>query len=592
MISKIIIQNIKGFDDKELSVNLLPNKANVLVAPNGFGKSTISTAFRSLRPSKLVLNKDDCHKKDETLRPLLQIEANINGRAGIYIANNTSNNISSHFNIYVINNRLSVKTSGRNTGTYTSVSGHMSIDEIELVTTIPENKNVRYLFTECKNKFGVNKRIIPNLTDLFSNDAFLVQIPEIYDSLDKFTTVGRKNILTTILSEINRLSGNADRIRDQLDNSWLDVLNQESYFQNIKIVLKQQRIYPISTDWDAFFVFWQLQLIYNSDRNEFKKACKRAQYNIKKKNIKEGLEILNNSQWKKPNVIESDGKLKIMYPHANELSNGQRDIVTLFPLLEIISINTDKPIILIIDEVFDYLDDANLIVAQYYVSQLIEKIKKNRGLIYPIFFTHLNPRFFQNIILNKMNIVMLEDISAVPNPHLKRLIIHRNEATIKEDVAKYLMHYHSGEISGKRTEFRTLSLKESWGDGTIFLQYLIDETNKYLADNLIYDPYAVCLSFRIRIEKLIYDKLIGNDVKQEFLDTHETVKKLEFAENHLGELSEVYYIFRILYNDPAHLHDVNQDKAVVYKLNNKIIKGVIAKMFNYDNNPLSIDSIH
>lgn len=32
--------------------------------------------------------------------------------------------------------------------------------------------------------------------------------------------------------------------------------------------------------------------------------------------------------------------------------------------------------ILIIDEVFDYLDDGNLIAVQFYVSQLIEKFKK------------------------------------------------------------------------------------------------------------------------------------------------------------------------------------------------------------------------
>jgi hypothetical protein len=38
----------------------------------------------------------------------------------------------------------------------------------------------------------------------------------------------------------------------------------------------------------------------------------------------------------------------------------------------------DKKYILIIDEVFDYLDDANTMAAQYYLSQIV---KKNQGNI-------------------------------------------------------------------------------------------------------------------------------------------------------------------------------------------------------------------
>ena len=45
-IKKVIIDNIKGIGHLELTQPLLPNRPNVLVAPNGFGKSSLSIAFQ------------------------------------------------------------------------------------------------------------------------------------------------------------------------------------------------------------------------------------------------------------------------------------------------------------------------------------------------------------------------------------------------------------------------------------------------------------------------------------------------------------------------------------------------------------------
>lgn len=36
--------------------------------------------------------------------------------------------------------------------------------------------------------------------------------------------------------------------------------------------------------------------------------------------------------------------------------------------------------ILIIDEVFDYLDDANLMAVQYYITQMIKEFKDKKGI--------------------------------------------------------------------------------------------------------------------------------------------------------------------------------------------------------------------
>ena len=63
MINKIRIENIKGFgtQGKDLNVNLDSNKINLCVAPNGFGKSSLATAFESLKRTRLEITEDNKH---------------------------------------------------------------------------------------------------------------------------------------------------------------------------------------------------------------------------------------------------------------------------------------------------------------------------------------------------------------------------------------------------------------------------------------------------------------------------------------------------------------------------------------------------
>jgi len=53
-IKEIELTNIKGIQNKLFSLNLIPNKPNIFVAPNGFGKSSIGIGFNSLKPKKIA----------------------------------------------------------------------------------------------------------------------------------------------------------------------------------------------------------------------------------------------------------------------------------------------------------------------------------------------------------------------------------------------------------------------------------------------------------------------------------------------------------------------------------------------------------
>lgn len=50
IITNISIKNIKGFGDpiRSIDLELKSNRVNIVYAPNGTGKSSIATAFKSL----------------------------------------------------------------------------------------------------------------------------------------------------------------------------------------------------------------------------------------------------------------------------------------------------------------------------------------------------------------------------------------------------------------------------------------------------------------------------------------------------------------------------------------------------------------
>ena len=77
LISNITIKNIKGFSDKDnsIDVDIKSGKINILVAPNGYGKSSITAAFKSLTNSRIKVEKEDIHKENEQLDSALSMKS-------------------------------------------------------------------------------------------------------------------------------------------------------------------------------------------------------------------------------------------------------------------------------------------------------------------------------------------------------------------------------------------------------------------------------------------------------------------------------------------------------------------------------------
>ena len=76
----------------------------------------------------------------------------------------------------------------------------------------------------------------------------------------------------------------------------------------------------------------------------------------------------------------------------------------------------------------------------------------------------------------------------------------------------------------------------------VFKEMLISELNKYLSFNQIYDPYAVAVALRLRVEKFMYISLSSQELKDDFVNTHKTNKKLDFCERNGIIVPDAFFI--------------------------------------------------
>ena len=106
------------------------------------------------------------------------------------------------------------------------------------------------------------------------------------------------------------------------------------------------------------------------------------------------------------------------------------------------------------------------------------------------------------------------------------------------------------------------------------------EVDKYLDSN-DYDSIAVLLGIRIEIEKLAYEKLPTQSLKDTFITTHKTKSKLEFCEENGITISETHYLLGLIYNDDLHWHEHRDyETPLISKLENMTIKKMIQEIFS------------
>lgn len=321
--------------------------------------------------------------------------------------------------------------------------------------------------------------------------------------------------------------------------------------------------------------------------SDFKKACKYLYYLDEKQHYTETIANYNPVKDRfdiKPKV--EGNSLVVNWPKAHEISNGQRDILTFVTLLlKTRNSFKRKDCILVIDEIFDYMDDANLVTFQYYISTFIEEMKSQKRRIFPILLTHLDPMFFNHFCFNdsKIKVCYIKDINVKSNQQILNIIYNREDEAIKDVVDEYYFHFHpeSDEIDISE-EFKALNLNSDWGTPPKFFKKIFREVRRYVLENDTFDPLAICFGVRYQIEKLVYSKISDAENKRKFIEDYNgTKKKLYFAQNIGVQIPETYFLLGIIYNTSLHLSP-GQDitKPLGLKLENETIKQMIRNLLD------------
>lgn len=579
VINSITIENVKGIERLEIKQTIQPNRPNILVAPNGFGKSSIAIAFNSLKANKIDLADENMHNGNKALTPTISLKLSTGKEIEANVSKNTIKEV---FSVFVVNSQLKPTAKAQRIGNYVTAKASMNISPTIVFKTIPSKVTFSYSIRTIKKDFGTNGKILIDISPLFNNVAAILNIEEKVN-FNSFTTKGLKNEINKLVQIINAAKGkNIDSIRYYITEK--NILNISS--EDLSSLVSLMKTYLHLTDSiDAFGAAWQYLHVRNTMKNSFKKAIAYADYLCKKKLIDKTLENLNPTNGRFEMVSkEKNNSLIIEWPKAHLISNGQRDILVFIAKLMECEFQTKNNCILIIDEFFDYLDDANVVAFQYYVSTLIDIFKKNKRIIFPILLTHLDPNYLKHFCFNsnRMNVCYLKDVNATISSEMRKLVAVRDMDCVKDDLDRYYFHYNpNGESINLKEQFEALNLNVAWSIPTSFRKKVDRQCRTYILEpNKKFDPLAVCFSIRAKIEENAYTNLQNEEDKKKFLETHTTNAKLQFAQSRGVSIPETYFLLGIIYNHPLHIcGDEDISKPLGIKLENPIIKNMIYNLW-------------
>lgn len=391
-IKDIIIKNIRGLQNYTVKLDMIPNKPSLLVGSNGSGKSSLALAFQSLTNGKLNVKMENLYNRDTSLEPEIELKMCVDDTSRVYHANNKINEISREFGVAVINSRIKTEMVKSKVGTDVISQPKLTIDPIVLVSKIPPCVKISYSFEE-DYAVRLKQGIVPSINHLLKKNAFLHRFP-----LDELKCISRPlEKIKGFVEHIKTYSESSERVNDinsQLTTQLLPKFKNISKLGKIIEVIKVFE--PNKSELCHYLQAMQLLLLYNKERDKFKQAKEYADYAIQKRSYVDLFKSLKRT-WQ--NIIpgESNGKLCVDIPYVNRLSNGERDIIVFLAMLEKTKLMLVKEYnILIIDDVFDYLDDANLVAVQFYLSSYLAEMKNSNKNIFPIILTHLNPDYYRH----------------------------------------------------------------------------------------------------------------------------------------------------------------------------------------------------
>lgn len=576
-IQSITIKNVRGIGEKTIELGMLPNKPSLLIAPNGAGKSSFAFAFQWLNRLKMKLNVDDAYNGDINNKPVLKIVTD-EAANNEYIADENHNNISKRFGICVINNGLTASSPGVHKGVPIG-KAHIVVPEITLLVGKVKDAGLVDNFNEVYQLENLPNGLFPSVSALLTNNRFMALLE--YDKL-KIT----QRPLIKLTDVLNRIKGYEGSVAVRHEKIAQDDKEKLESFPQIQYVVQTLR-HLGNDDTDVKLILKALRIVTLAYREteRFKARIKYAHFKLNEESLRTLFASLKTT-WKGIKPHRTGDKVTLKIGDAQRISNGERDILLLIGHLQEARTKLNKQDnILIIDEVFDYLDDANLIAAQHYINQFIAELKSEGKNIYPIILSHINPNYYRTFAFKRMKVYYFNPLQ-YPNASDNMLkLIHRREElekTNKEEadlVSKYMFHFHT-DYSLDMSAIINIQ-DPNWGNVPTFKVYCLRQVAEYLNGNR-YDALGVCIALREMIEKYAFSRLQNDEYKRIFLeDKHGTENKLDYVESFGNILPETFSLLGLVYNDSLHFNSKNNidlRQTLYSRLENNTIKGMIGEI--------------
>ncbi|MCZ7933834.1 ATP-binding protein [Agrobacterium leguminum] len=575
-ISKIHIENIRGFEKVSLTVNLRPNCTNILVAPNGFGKSSISTAFNCAKGTKLNVDEKDKHKKKDTTASYLSIECD----EGKLQANSTINEITEKFDIHVIKSNIEPKAKLPKINGFTIAKPYLEIPSLDLGPVF-DKENIKFNINKYKPLFGNNSKVVPNIPNQCSDELLRSELLRVIDSIDKLKQKKSSDLFKEMIETVKGLNGTKTSISDKVQTEYVQKVDE---LPHLKAVFDVVMKYGQANTWlDGIIICYILMDLCGSDRPNLKKWLQYAVYSRRLQSLKDFIRDINGA-WVTAEIKETKGRILVNFPDASSLSNGQRDLLYFgCNLLRTQQTTSTKPCILLIDEVFDYLDDANIVVAQYFMSKLIDTYREDDRKIYICLLTHLDPLYFKGYALKRQQTVYLGETTQRISETMRKVISHRDDTCWAADLSRHFLHYHPDNRDISEVFNITYELPKKHGRSHGFYEFLKEEWDKCIAGVGSYDPFAVCAYVRVKIEQCAYLKIQTQPERETFLlERNGTTNKLEFVESIGIPVPEACLLLGVVYNDAMHRKGaIDQSSTIALKLKNLGLQSMMKQAINW-----------
>lgn len=588
-IQRIKIENVKGKDTYELSFNELhANFPNLFVAPNGFGKSTIATTFKALKNNKIELDKEDLFQGNDSNLPSLELELildDIGNRT--LLADTKKNEIGPLIDTYVIHNPVYAKSTSRSFGRFSTQSARLEVEELVFYDKIPPKVKIPYKLKEIKEKFGERGKVFINITEVFKSLKNLDIICFNYELLEKCATQKRPETAINNFFEQMDESGSAKALKASITNDNLEKLKQNPLISKLLQGFVDLEKLPFDKDNEIDLVLTIIQIIdvIKTMRSNIKKARTYLEYAMYREYIDKRLEMFNTTG-RTIKTKETKGKLVVEFFAANKMSNGERDVLSFISNLSKFKVKFTKNIgILIIDEIFDYLDGSNMLIVQYYLSRMIEDCRTNGKVLFPIILTHLDPNLFNNYYFNRPKIHYLKNYSYIDDRTMVDLLKIRSNKAQHQDLSRnleeYYLHFHP-EIFQFAEEDKPLIKNNDYHDSGHFYEMIHNEIEKFLNGDS-YDPLKIICAIRVKIEKIVYERLSTDEDKKKYIETHTTIRKLNYAIEHGVRIPEDFFLLQPLYNDALHLNNninatKNKLQSICLKLDNIVVQKIVERI--------------